>query len=115
MGGRDPHGSVERLGIPAPSCGTGVSWTEISLFAICGRETEVTTKLGFPQLALNLVSMGQTAAWMAGLMNNGYNFRVEIPLVVSVAGIPLVVLVDTVGATSAETVSAPLAPLKEDV
>ena len=28
VGGREPHGSVERLSIPAPSCGTGVAWTE---------------------------------------------------------------------------------------
>ena len=26
--GREPHGSVERLGVPAPSCGTGVALTE---------------------------------------------------------------------------------------
>ena len=28
VGGREPYGSVERLGVPAPSCGTGVAWTE---------------------------------------------------------------------------------------
>ena len=44
-------------------------------------------KLGLPQLALDLV----LTAWIAGLMNNGYNFCVEIPLIVSVAEIPLLV------------------------
>ena len=28
VGGQDPHGSVERIDVPAPSCGTGVAWTE---------------------------------------------------------------------------------------
>ena len=28
VGGREPHGSVEWIGIPAPSCGNGVAWTE---------------------------------------------------------------------------------------
>ena len=28
------NGSVEWLGVPAPSCGTGVAWTEISWFLI---------------------------------------------------------------------------------
>ena len=28
MGCREPYGSVERLGVPAPFCGTGVAWTE---------------------------------------------------------------------------------------
>ena len=62
---------------------------KISWFPICVGETDVTAKLGLPQLALDLVS----TAWMAGLMNSGYNFRVEIQLVVSVAEIPLVVRV----------------------
>ena len=44
-------------------------------------------KLGLPQLALDLV----LTAWIAGLMKNGYNFCVEILLVMSVAEIPLVV------------------------
>ena len=35
--------------------------------------------------------MGRTAAWMAGLMNNGNIFHFEIPSVVPVAEIPLVV------------------------
>ena len=64
---------------------------KIYWFPIRVGETEVTTKLGLPKLALDLVSMGRTTAWMTGLMNNGYNFRVEILLVVSVAEIPLVV------------------------
>ena len=50
------------------------------------RETDVTAKLGLLQLTLDLVS----TAWMAGLMNSGYIFRVEIQLVVSVAAILLV-------------------------
>ena len=28
VGGREPHEGVERLIIPAPSCSTGVAWTE---------------------------------------------------------------------------------------
>ena len=28
VGGREPYGSVEWIGILAPSCGTGVAWTE---------------------------------------------------------------------------------------
>ena len=64
---------------------------KISWFPIRVGETDVAMKLGLPQLALDLVSMGQMTAWMAGLMNNGYNFCVEILLVVSVAEIPLVV------------------------
>ena len=28
VGGREPHGSVERLSVPVPSYGTGVVWTE---------------------------------------------------------------------------------------
>ena len=57
-----------------------------SWFPICVGETEVSTKLGLPQLGLDLVS----TAWIAGLMNNGYYFRVEILSVVSVAEISLV-------------------------
>ena len=43
-------------------------------------------KVGLPELALELV----LTACIAGLINNEYNCRVEIPLVVSVAYIPLV-------------------------
>ena len=60
---------------------------KISWFLIRVGETEVATKLGLPQLALDLI----LTAWMDGLMNSGYNFCVEIPLVVSVAEIWLVV------------------------
>ena len=60
---------------------------KISWFLIRIRETDGTMKLGLLQLDLDLVS----TAWMSGLMNNGYNLRVEIPLVVSVSEIPLVV------------------------
>ena len=60
---------------------------KIYWFLIRVGKTDVTAKLGLPQLALDLVS----TAWMAGLMNSGYNFRVEISLVVSVAEITLVV------------------------
>ena len=49
---------------------------KISWFPIRVGETEVAMKIGLPQLALDLVSVGRTTAWMAGLMNNGYNFRV---------------------------------------
>ena len=81
------NGSVECLGIPAPSCGTRMLGLKIYWFPIRVGETEVTTKLGLPQLAIDLVS----TAWIAGMMNNGYNFRFEIPLVVSSAEILLVV------------------------
>ena len=60
---------------------------KISWFLIRVGETDVTAKLGLTQLALDLIS----TSWVAGLMNRGYNFCVEIPLVVSVAEIPLVV------------------------
>ena len=66
--------------------GLKISWVPIRV-----GETDVAANVGLPQLALDLVTEGRTTAWMAGLMNNGYNFRVEIPLVVSVAEIPLVV------------------------
>ena len=58
---------------------------KISSFLIRVEETVVATKVGLPQLSLDFVS----TAWMAGLMNSGYNFCVKIPLVVSVAEIPL--------------------------
>ena len=66
---------------------------KISWFPIRVGETVVATKVGLPKIALDLV----LTAWMAGLMNNGYNFCVEILLVVSVAEIPLVVVVATLG------------------
>ena len=50
------------------------------------------TKVGLPQLTLDLVS----TALMAGLMNSGNNFRVKIPLVVSGDKIPLVVSGDKI-------------------
>ena len=53
----------------------------------------MTAKLGLLQLALNLVS----TAWMASLMNSGYNFRVEIVLVVSVAEIIFLMCVAILG------------------
>ena len=47
----------------------------------------MTEKPGLPQLTIDLI----LTAWMSGLMNSGYNFRVEIPLVVSAAEILSVV------------------------
>ena len=47
---------------------------KIYWFLIRVGETEVPTNLGLPQLDLDLVS----TAWMAGLMNSGYDFRVKI-------------------------------------
>ena len=64
---------------------------KIPWFPIRVGETDVATNVRLLQLTLDLVSMGQISAWMAGLMNNRYNFCVEILLVVSVAEIPLVV------------------------
>ena len=69
----------------------GLLGLKISWFPIRVWETDVATNVGLWQLALDLVSMGRTTAWMAGLMSNGYNFRVYIPLVVSVSEILLVV------------------------
>ena len=66
---------------------------EISWFPIHIGEKDVATKVGLPQLALDLVSTGLKG----GLMNSGYNFGVEILLVVSVSENPLVVLVATDG------------------
>ena len=60
---------------------------KISWFPIRVGETDVATNVGLPQLALDLISMGRTTAWMTGLMNNGYNFCIEILLVLSVAEI----------------------------
>ena len=64
------------------SLGLKISW-----FLIRVEETDKSENFGLPKLAIDLVSM----ALMAGLMNSGYNFRVEIPLVVSVDKIPLIV------------------------
>ena len=50
---------------------------KISCFPIRVGETYVASKLGLPQLALDLVSTD----WIAGLMKNGYHFHVEILLV----------------------------------
>ena len=55
---------------------------KISWFSIHVGETDMATKLGLPQLALDLVSMCPRTARMAGLINSGYNFCVEILLVV---------------------------------
>ena len=54
-------------------------------------ETDVATNIGLPQLNLDLVLVDRTTAWMAGLKNNNYNFRVETLFVVQVAEIMLVV------------------------
>ena len=64
---------------------------KISWFPICVGETDVATNVRLLQLTLDLIPMGWTTAMMAGLINNGYNFCVEILLVVSVAEITLVV------------------------
>ena len=66
---------------------------KISWFLIRIEEMDKSMNFGLPKLALDLVSMNL----MAGLMNSGYNFRVEFPLVVSVDKIPLVVRVATFG------------------
>ena len=60
---------------------------EIYWFLIRVEETDKSTNFGLPELTLDLIPM----ALMAGLMNSGYNFHVEIPLVVSVDKIPLIV------------------------
>ena len=59
---------------------------KISWFLIRVGQTDVTAKLLLPEIGLDIVS----TAWMAGLMNSGYNFCVEIPVVVSLAEILLV-------------------------
>ena len=64
------------------SLGLKISW-----FLIRVEETDRSTNFGLLKLALDLVSM----ALMAGLMNSGYNFCVQIPLVVSVEKILLTV------------------------
>ena len=75
--------SVKWLGVPIPFMippgflGLIISWS-----LNCAGETEIATKFGLQKLALELISMGRMTALMAGLMNSGYNFRVEIPLVV---------------------------------
>ena len=72
--------------IPPGSLGLIIYWS-----LNCAGETEIATKFGLRKLSLDLVSMGRTTAWMDCLMNNEYNYCVEIALVVSVAEIPLVV------------------------
>ena len=59
----------------------------------CGREVSHGLKLSCVTFTSTVTSgaMGRTTAWMAWLINNGYNFCVKIPLVVYVAEIPLVV------------------------
>ena len=66
---------------------------KISWFPIRVGETNVTAKLGLPQLALDLVS----TTWIAVMMNSEKKNCVEIMLVVSLAKIPLIVLVATFG------------------
>ena len=58
----------------------------------CGRDVWYGIKLSFATFTLAVRSgiIGRTKAWMAWLMKNGYNFRVEFSLVVSVAKTPLV-------------------------
>ena len=63
---------------------------KIYWFPIRIGETDVATNIRLPQLNLDLVLVDRTTAWMAGLTNNGYNFRVETPFVVQVAEIMLV-------------------------
>ena len=60
---------------------------KIYWFLIRVEETDKSTKFGLPKLALYLVSMDLIAC----LMNSGYNFHVEILLVVLVSDNPLVV------------------------
>ena len=62
------------------SLGLKISW-----FLIRVGETVMDTKVGLPQLALDLVSEEEA------MMNNGNNFCSKIPSVVSVAEILLVV------------------------
>ena len=59
----------------------------------CGRDVWHRLKLSCTNFTSTVTSgvMGRTTAWMAGMMHNGYNFCVEILLVVSVAEILLVV------------------------
>ena len=54
---------------------------KISWFPIRVGETDVSAKLGLPQLDLDLVSEEEA------MMNNGNNFCSEIPLVVQVASL----------------------------
>ena len=59
----------------------------------CGRDVWHRLKLSCATSTSTVTSgvMGWTTAWMAWFMNNGYNFCVEIPLVVSVVEISLLV------------------------
>ena len=68
------NGSIERIGVPALLVVLELFGMKISWFLIRVEETVVATKVGLPQLALDLVSI----AWMADLMNSGYNFCVGI-------------------------------------
>ena len=64
------------------SLGLKIAWLLIRV-----EDADKSTNFGLPKLAIDLIS----TAWMAGMMNRGYNFRVEILLVVSLAEILLVV------------------------
>ena len=57
---------------------------------VCGRDIWHGFKLSCVTFTLTVTSgvMGLMKVWMAWLMNNGYNFRVEILLVVQVAENP---------------------------
>ena len=57
---------------------------KISCFLIRVGEMVVAMKVGLPQLALDLISEEEV------MMNNGNNFRSEIPLILSVSKISLV-------------------------
>ena len=149
------NGSVEWLGVPVPSSGTGVAWTEnisapnsrwgdgrgykhwasttrsrpcfggrsvpwrdkvpfcpnyvlsspkmlaqgrpTSMTFACGRDIWHRLKLSCMTFTSTVTSgvMIWTTAWMAWFMKHGNNFRVRIPLVISVAEIPLMVWVAT--------------------
>ena len=59
------NGSVKWLGVPAPSFGTGVAWTEIFLFPIRVGETDMAMNVGLPQFALDLVSEKEASLGVA--------------------------------------------------
>ena len=59
------NGSVEWLGVPAPSYCTGVAWTEISWFPFRVWETDVATDVGLWKLALDIVSEEEASLGVA--------------------------------------------------
>ena len=92
LGGEAYIGMAQSLSVPIMFPVVRKSRAPSFTFA-CGRDFSHGIKLSCATFTLAVTSgvIGRTTALMAWLMNNGYNFRVDIPLVVSVVEISLLV------------------------